>query len=205
MLAAAETGWAEQVVRPYASVLYLDALRLTRNPADAEDLVQETFAKAFAGFGQFRPGTNLRAWLRRILTNTFISSCRDKQRELQLAGAGAAGADALRWDRHASAEDEVLRRIPDAQIAAAMRALPAIFRVAVYLADVEGYAYREIAQITGIPPGSVKSRVHRGRTRLRGLLAGQAGIPAGPPCCQPSAATLPAVHGDEPSTPAGCG
>ena len=203
MLAAAETGWAEQVVRPYAGVLYLHALRLTRNPADAEDLVQETFAKAYAGFGQFHPGTNLRAWLRRILTNTFISSCRDKQRAPQLFGAGVGDSGALRWDRHASAEEEALARIPDAQIVAAMRALPEIFRVAVYHADVEGYAYREIAQLTGIPPGSVKSRVHRGRTRLRGLLAGQAGTPANPSSCQPSAATLPAARGDEPPTPAG--
>jgi RNA polymerase sigma-70 factor, ECF subfamily len=172
--AAAGAAWAEQVVAPHARGLYAAALRMTRNPADAEDLVQETFAKAFAAFGQFQPGTNLAAWLHRILANTFITACRKKQRE-PLAAVLAAGDTRARGRALVrSAEDEVVGRLPDVEVAAAMRALPEEFRVTVYLADVEGFGYREIAQITGVPVGSVGSRLHRGRGRLRGMLAARA-------------------------------
>lgn len=172
--AAAGAAWAGQVVAPHVQGLYAAALRMTGNPADAEDLVQETFAKAFAAFGRFQPGTNLAAWLYRILANTFITACRKKRRE-PLAAALAAGD--MRAQIRAlgrSAEDEVVGRLPGVEVAAAMRALPEEFRVTVYLADVEGFGYREIARITGVPVGSVSSRLHRGRGRLRGMLTARA-------------------------------
>ena len=161
---------------PYADQLYSAAIRMTRNPADAEDLVQETYARAYAGFHRFRPGTNLRAWLYRILTNTFISSYRMKQREprqspaeaiedWQLAHAGSHSPEALR-----SAEEAALDRLPDATVKAALDRLPTDFRLAVYLADVEGFSYKEIADIMRTPIGTVMSRLHRGRTLLRALL-----------------------------------
>ncbi len=156
--------------------LYGAALRMTRNPADAEDLVQETFAKAFASFHQFTPGTNLKAWLYRILTNTFINSYRKKQRQPQTSGSEVEDWQLARAEAHTSsglrsAEMEALDRMPNSAVSEAMNALAPDFRLAVYLADVEGFAYKEIAAIMGTPIGTVMSRLNRGRNQLRAALA----------------------------------
>ncbi|WP_285734062.1 sigma-70 family RNA polymerase sigma factor [Nocardiopsis sp. ATB16-24] len=163
-------------VTPFADQLYPTALRMTRNPADAEDLVQETFTKAFANFHQFRTGTNLRAWLYRILTNTFINSYRKKQREprqettdeikdWQLAAAETHTSSGMR-----SAENEVLDRLPDSDIKQALARLPEEFQEVIYLVDIEGYAYKEVAERMGTPLGTVMSRLHRARRQLREML-----------------------------------
>jgi len=162
----------------YMRQLHAKASRMTRNYSDAEDLVQETYARAFASFHQFQQGTNLRAWLNRILTNTFISSYRKRQREPVLITAGLEDWQLERAHSHSapssaaarSAEELALEHIPDSCVTGALRRLPDDFRMAVYLADVEGFGYREIAEIMHCPIGTVMSRLHRGRGRLRELL-----------------------------------
>jgi RNA polymerase sigma-70 factor, ECF subfamily len=173
-----ETRFERDVI-PFMGQLYPAALRMTRNASDAEDLVQETFAKAYAGFHQFTPGTNLRAWLHRILSNTFINTYRKKRREpIQDLNADFSedwqtSNDPLTPPAR-SAEAEALDRLADSEILQALRSLPSEFRVAIYLADVEGYPYREIAEMMDTPIGTVMSRLHRGRTKLRQQLAGRA-------------------------------
>ena len=170
----------ERDALPYLDKMYPVALRLTGNLADAEDLVQETFTKAYAAFGQFRPGGNMGAWLYRILTNTFISSYRKRQREPRRAAASGIWDGQLAPARYqpssglASAETEVLDRQPDPRISRALQALSQDLRTVVYLADIEGYAYREIAQATGTRIATVGSRLHRARRQLRDLLSGHA-------------------------------
>jgi RNA polymerase sigma-70 factor, ECF subfamily len=175
MAVTADGVWAEDVLRAYASSLYPAALRITRNTPDAEDLVQETFAKALTASGQFRPGTNLNAWLRRIMINVFISGYRKRRAEPQFVTADAIGPQLLgAQSGDGSAEDQVVRGLLDADLIAALRALPDRHRTVVYLADLEGLGYRQISALTGIPLGSVKSSLHRARHRLRADLAAYA-------------------------------
>jgi len=175
--------WAARFERdalPYLAQQYPAALRLTRNQADAEDLVRDTFTRAFASFGQFEPGTNLRAWLYRILTNTFITSYR-KQRHDPAPAAEIQDWQLARAAYHPSsglgpADGEVLGHLPDPRVTRALRLLPEDFRTAVHFADVEGYACEEIARITGTPIRTVTSRLHRGRRQLRDLLQDSAAM-----------------------------
>lgn len=156
---------------PYMSRLYPAALRLTRNHSDAEDLIQETFAKAYVKFHQFSPGTNLKAWLHRILVTTFYSSCRWRERRApevlsaEIFDTADAGAGLIQVPR--PAEAEALDNLADSGVMRALHELPESFKVAIYLADVEGYRYAEIAEITNVPLGTVMSRIHRGRAMLR--------------------------------------
>ena len=200
-------AWFERDVVPVLGQLHRAALRLTRNRADAEDLVQETTARAYAAFHQFRPGTNLKAWLHRILANTFATGYRKRRREpLWVSGVDLPGslvATGPRAPAARSAEEEALDLLADAEILRALRDLPGDFRTAVYLADVEGYAYKEIAEIMGTPVGTVMSRLYRGRGRLRAQLAAHAPgaarfappgrDPANPPAAA-AAAAGPASH-----------
>jgi RNA polymerase sigma-70 factor (ECF subfamily) len=156
--------------------LYAAALRYTKNPEDARDLVQDTYLKAFNSFHQFEEGTNLRAWLYRVLTTTFINTYRKDQRRPQLASGELedwqlAEAQSHTSDLGKSAEMEALENLPDSDIKRALQEIPEEFRIAVYLADVEGFSYKEIANIVEVPAGTVMSRLHRGRKLLREKLA----------------------------------
>jgi RNA polymerase sigma-70 factor (ECF subfamily) len=156
----------------YMNQLYGAALRYTKNPDDAQDLVQDTYAKAYTSFHQFEPGTNLKAWLYRVLTTTFINNYRKDQRRPQTSDSELedwqlADAASHTSDQGKSAEDVVLENLPDSDIKRALAEIPEEFRMAVYLADVEGFSYKEIADIVGVPTGTVMSRLHRGRKQLR--------------------------------------
>ncbi len=162
--------------------LYPAALRMTRNPSDAEDLVQDCMARAYAGIRHFTPGTNSRAWLFRILSNTFVSGYRKRQRQpVQVLSAEfealtdfAGGANAGPARNAQSAEDAVLGQFAFSEVREALKELPECFRATIYLADVEGYPYREIAEMLGVPIGTVMSRLHRARAMLRKRLAAHA-------------------------------
>ena len=171
---ANQADFAEQAM-PFMDQLYSHALRMTRNPADAEDLVQETYLKAYRGFGGFQEGTNLRAWLFRILTNAYINTYRKKQRRPDETDLGdvedmfmyrrLGGAESAVLGR--SAEEELFEHLTEGEIKDAIEALPEQYRDAVLLADVDGFAYKEIAEILDVPIGTVMSRLHRGRKRLQ--------------------------------------
>jgi len=171
----ADQAQFSELAMPFMPALYTAALRMTRNPSDAEDLVQETYLRAYRGFGGFKDGTNLKAWLYRILTNTFINSYRAKKRRpdevdlddtpevsiyQRLGGLEAAAAGR-------STEAVVLESLPDAEVKEALESLPEQFRMAVILADIEGFSYKEIAEIMEVPIGTVMSRLHRGRRLLQ--------------------------------------
>ena len=170
----------ERDALPLLDPLYAAALRLTRNPDDASDLVQETVERAYKSFHQFKPGTNLKAWMFRIQTNSYINNYRKKQRQpLQSSADDVEDWQMAQAESHTStglrsAEAEALDQLPDGDIKEAMASIPEEFRLAVYYADVEGFAYKEIAEIMGTPVGTVMSRLHRGRRLLREQLAGYA-------------------------------
>ena len=174
---ADQATFAEQAM-PLMSSLYSGALRMTRNPADADDLVQETYLRAYRGFGGFQEGTNLKAWMYRILTNTYINAYRAKQRRPDETDLDEVedlylyrrlgGLEAARSGR--SAEDELMDTFSEAEVKTAIEDLPENFRMAVLLADVEGFSYKEIAEILDIPIGTVMSRLHRGRKALQKAL-----------------------------------
>jgi RNA polymerase sigma-70 factor (ECF subfamily) len=160
----------------YMNQLYAAAMRYTKNPEDAQDLVQDTYIKAYNSFHQFEPGTNLKAWLYRVLTTTFINNYRKDQRRPQTSGSELedwqlAEASSHTSDQGKSTEDVVLENLPDSDIKNALAQIPEEFRMVVYLADVEGFSYKEIAEIVGVPTGTVMSRLHRGRKQLREKLA----------------------------------
>src|SRR5579875_2551701 len=160
----------ERDVVPCLEQLYPAALRMTRNVHDAEDLLQETSTRAYAGFGQFQQGTNLRAWLHRILANTFINGYRKQRREPQVIG-GDLREEWLGIVDSAAGHS----RSAESGVMGALRRLPEEFRAAIYLADVEGYSYREVAELMDVPLGTVMSRLHRGRAKLRRAISGRGG------------------------------
>lgn len=175
--ATAKRDLFEEQALPFMNQLYAAAMRMTRNPSDAADLVQETFVKAFQAFAQFQQGTNLKAWLYRIQTNTFINTYRKNQRnpyqgtiddleDWQLGNAESATSTMTR-----SAEAEAIDHLPDSAVKDALQSIPEDFRLAVYFADVEGFSYQEVADIMKTPVGTVMSRLHRGRRMLREMLA----------------------------------
>lgn len=171
---ADQARFADQAME-YMGPLYSSALRMTRNPADAEDLVQETYLKAYRGFGSFEEGTNLKAWLFRIMTNSFINRYRAAQRRPDESDLDEVedlylyrrigGFEAAAMGR--SAEDELMEMFSEAEVKATVEELPDVYRMAVLLADVEGFQYAEIAEILEIPIGTVMSRLHRGRKQLQ--------------------------------------
>ena len=174
---ADQADFADQAMQ-YAPQLYSTALRMTRNPADAEDLVQETYLKGFRSFHTFQDGTNLRAWLFRILTNTYINKYRAKQRRFDETDLGEI-EDLYLYKRLGtledanlgrSAEESLMTLLPDDEVKAALESLPDNFRLPVILADVDGFAYKEIAEILDIPIGTVMSRLHRGRKAMQKAL-----------------------------------
>jgi RNA polymerase sigma-70 factor (ECF subfamily) len=174
---ADQATFADQAME-YMGSLYSAALRMTRNPADAEDLVQETYLKAYRAFGSFQEGTNLKAWLYRILTNTFINTYRARRRRPEQTELDdvedlylyrrLGGLEAVSAGR--SAEEEVLEHFTEGEVKDALESLPDPFRLAVLLADVEGFSYKEIAEILDVPIGTVMSRLHRGRRALQKAL-----------------------------------
>jgi RNA polymerase sigma-70 factor, ECF subfamily len=174
---ADQANFAELAMQHMGS-LYTAALRMTRNPSDAEDLVQETYLKAYRAFGTFQEGTNLKAWLYKILTNTFINSYRSKKRRPEQTELDdvedlylyrrMGGLEAVAAGR--SAEEEVLDHFTESDVKEAVESLPDQFRMAVLLADVEGFSYKDIAEILDIPIGTVMSRLHRGRKALQKAL-----------------------------------
>ncbi|MCL2785505.1 MAG: sigma-70 family RNA polymerase sigma factor [Propionibacteriaceae bacterium] len=172
----------ERDALPFINALYGAALKLTRHQADAEDLVQETYTKAFSSFNQFQEGTNLKAWLYRILTNTYINTYRKAQRSPRIADSPdiedwqLARADSHSVHVSSSAEMEALNNLTDSRIIAAMKSLKSEYRYPVYLADVEGFSYKEIAEILDVPVGTVMSRLSRGRVQLRNNLQTICGI-----------------------------
>jgi RNA polymerase sigma-70 factor (ECF subfamily) len=170
-----------ELTMEYMPALYSAALRMTRNASDAEDLVQETYLKAYRGFAGFTEGTNLKAWLYRILTNTYINSYRASKRRPEITDVEDVEDLYLyrrlspgTGDLGRSAEDEALESFSDEDVKAAIESLPDVFRIAVLLADVEGFSYKEIAEITDVPIGTVMSRIHRGRRALQKALVGYA-------------------------------
>jgi RNA polymerase sigma-70 factor, ECF subfamily len=173
----ADQALFSELAMEHMPALYSAALRMTRNPSDAEDLVQETYLRAYRGFGGFTEGTNLRAWLYRILTNTYINSYRAAKRRPEIADVEDV-EDLYLYRRLSpvdgaptrSAEEEALASFTDDEVKAAIESLPEAFRIAVLLADVEGFSYKEIAEITDVPIGTVMSRIHRGRRALQKAL-----------------------------------
>ena len=170
------TARFERDAMVFTNQLYAAALRYTKNPDDAKDLVQDTYLKAFISFHQFEPGTNLKAWLYRVLTTTFINSYRKGQRQPlradnEIEDWQLAKSASHTSDQGKSAEVEALEKMPDSDIKRALQEIPEDFRIAVYLTDVEGFSYKEVAEIVGVPTGTVMSRLHRGRKALRLLLA----------------------------------
>lgn len=172
----ADIAQFEELALPYLDQLYGAALRMTHSPADAEDLVQETYMKAFRSFDSFKAGTNLKAWLYRIMTNAYINDYRKAQRrptedpteeisDWQLAASASHHSTGLE-----SAEIEALKRLPDKRIQQALNDLPDDNRMVVYYADIEGLPYKDIAEIMDTPVGTVMSRLHRGRKKLRSAL-----------------------------------